>query len=182
MSPHGKEEVTRALLDAAAELFATRGVAAVSVRDIAARANVNHGLVHRHFGSKARLRHAVMEDLTRRMADEVDALQAPTTDALGSAAMDRYFRMLARALLDGEDIRDVQRSFPVVQQFLRYIEREQANGTVRSDVDARILAALGVTAGLGWLLFGPFVMAALGLRGKRVPSKLLAAWETLAQN
>nr|MDT0524217.1 TetR family transcriptional regulator [Streptomyces sp. DSM 41633] len=33
-----------AALSAAAELFADRGVAATSIRDIAARSKVNHGL------------------------------------------------------------------------------------------------------------------------------------------
>ncbi|MCV7113486.1 helix-turn-helix transcriptional regulator, partial [Mycolicibacterium setense] len=49
-TPTGREEVAAAVLEAAADLFAERGPAATSIRDIAARSKVNHGLVFRHFG------------------------------------------------------------------------------------------------------------------------------------
>ncbi|MFO7557486.1 MAG: helix-turn-helix domain-containing protein, partial [Desulfobacterales bacterium] len=54
--PHGRDEVVTALIRAAAELFSEKGVEAVSLRKIAVRAGVNHGLIHRHFGSKEALR------------------------------------------------------------------------------------------------------------------------------
>ncbi|MUM35063.1 TetR family transcriptional regulator, partial [Mycolicibacterium sp. CBMA 361] len=47
-APVGRDEVVAAILEAAAELFAARGPAATSIRDIAAKSNVNHGLVFRH--------------------------------------------------------------------------------------------------------------------------------------
>src|SRR5271157_1434984 len=50
--PIGKEEVVAAGLEAAGELFAEKGPAATSIREVAARAGVNHGLLHRHFGRK----------------------------------------------------------------------------------------------------------------------------------
>jgi AcrR family transcriptional regulator len=184
--PRGKEAVQRALLDAAAELFASRGAAAVSVRDIAAAAGVNHGLVHRHFGSKDELRRRVLADLTAGMASGWGVEGAERTEldpddltrgALEMPAMDRYFRMLARALLDGEPVEALQERFPVVDMFLARIERGQKDGTIRDDVPPRVLAALGVSAALGWLLFSPFVVAALGLRReKRLPQRLVATW------
>ncbi|MFF5279865.1 TetR family transcriptional regulator [Streptomyces sp. NPDC000133] len=45
----------RAILDAAARAFAERGYNRATVRDIARRAGVTHGLVLRHFGSKENL-------------------------------------------------------------------------------------------------------------------------------
>src|ERR1700761_668758 len=50
--PLGRAEVVAAVLESAADLFADRGPAATSIRDIAAHSKVNHGLIHRHFGSK----------------------------------------------------------------------------------------------------------------------------------
>jgi TetR/AcrR family transcriptional regulator, regulator of cefoperazone and chloramphenicol sensitivity len=44
--------------DAALRLFAERGIAAATIRDIAAAAEVSSGLVRHHFGSKAALRDA----------------------------------------------------------------------------------------------------------------------------
>ena len=52
-SPRGDSAVTRqVILAAARELFAAHGVDGVSVRQIAAKAGVNHALVHRYFGTK----------------------------------------------------------------------------------------------------------------------------------
>lgn len=51
------------MLEAAADLFAERGPAATSIRDIAARSKVNHGLVFRHFGAKEQLVGAVLDYL-----------------------------------------------------------------------------------------------------------------------
>ncbi|MFJ8006711.1 TetR/AcrR family transcriptional regulator [Streptomyces fagopyri] len=45
----------RAILDAAARAFAERGYNRATLRDIAQRAGVTHGLVLRHFGSKENL-------------------------------------------------------------------------------------------------------------------------------
>ena len=44
-APVGREEVRRAVLDAAASLFAERGVAGVSLRDVAAAADVHLALI-----------------------------------------------------------------------------------------------------------------------------------------
>ena len=52
-----------------ADLFAERGPAATSIRDVAKRAAVNHGLIHRHFGSKERLVGAVLAYLGPYLAD-----------------------------------------------------------------------------------------------------------------
>src|SRR4051812_10372210 len=50
----------RALLDAAAELFAERGFDRTTVRDIAQLAGVNQSLLFRYFGSKDALFEAVI--------------------------------------------------------------------------------------------------------------------------
>jgi AcrR family transcriptional regulator len=44
-----------AILEAAREVFAERGYARATIREIARRAGVTHGLVMRHFGTKERL-------------------------------------------------------------------------------------------------------------------------------
>src|SRR5690349_5044299 len=72
-APRGRDAVKPAILDAAAELFAARGPRAVSVRDIASHAGVNHGLVHRHFGSKEAVLRAVLTSLV----DEISTVAGP---------------------------------------------------------------------------------------------------------
>ncbi len=49
------ESSRRAILEAASEAFAERGYRDATLRDIAGRAGVTHGLVLRHFGSKEAL-------------------------------------------------------------------------------------------------------------------------------
>src|ERR1700742_4863565 len=44
-----------AILEAAREVFTERGYGRATIREIARRAGVTHGLVMRHFGSKERL-------------------------------------------------------------------------------------------------------------------------------
>src|SRR5713101_4248375 len=118
--PHGREAVMAAVLDAATTLFATRGPASVSVRDIAAAAGVNHALVHRHF----RTTHAVLRAVLERTVREIAAIAAEITDAragigrlfAASAVQETYWRALARALLDGENPRALQRDFPTVRR------------------------------------------------------------------
>ncbi|UBU09235.1 TetR/AcrR family transcriptional regulator [Nonomuraea gerenzanensis] len=65
----------RLLLDAAAELFAERGVE-VSIGEIAQRAGVGKGTVFRHFAAKDELLAAIMLGILGRLADTGDELLA----------------------------------------------------------------------------------------------------------
>jgi TetR/AcrR family transcriptional regulator, repressor for neighboring sulfatase len=171
--PVGREAVSRALLDAGAELFADLGPARVSVRDVAARARVNHGLVHRHFGSKEGLLRAVLEDLSSNIHEEVSAAgcgevgPGALAERLGRtleavARHPRYFRVLGRALLDGYPMDRLQGNFPVVRELVGAMHAAQAAGRIEPDLDAGAAVAVMVAAGLGWLLFEPYVLAATG--------------------
>ncbi|MBM4374169.1 MAG: TetR/AcrR family transcriptional regulator [Deltaproteobacteria bacterium] len=165
--PRGREAVRAAVLDTAAELFAAKGTANVSIRDIAAHARVNHGLIHRHFGSKEELVRDVFQDLVGKIAVDVgergsSARELPLSMLLATGES-RYFRVLARALLDGVDVRAMQQSFPVIDALTRAAEAAKARGELPDDLDPKLAVAGAVTLGLGWLVFEPFVTAALGL-------------------
>ena len=55
-TPRGDSERTKTeIIAAARQLFAARGILAVSVRDVAQAAGVTHGLVHHYFGTKEQL-------------------------------------------------------------------------------------------------------------------------------
>ena len=56
----------QSLIDAAVQLFATRGLS-VTLYDIAAEAGVNHGLVHYYFGSNENLLVHALERFTGRL-------------------------------------------------------------------------------------------------------------------
>lgn len=168
-APRGREAVKEALLESAAALFAEQGIARVSVRDIAARARVNHGLVHRHFGTKEELVRAVMEKLagelacvSRQSGETATSRLLPLMGALGDS---RYVRVLARALLDGAEVPDLQVRFPVVGAMLDAAQAARESGDLREEVDPKMAVAITVALGLGWLHFERFVIASVGLEG-----------------
>ncbi|PIB76412.1 TetR/AcrR family transcriptional regulator [Mycobacterium celatum] len=154
-SPVGREQVVPAILDAASDLFAERGPAATSIRDIAARSKVNHGLVFRHFGTKERLVGAVLDHLGASLTELVaDRASAEEVDR----AVDRHLRVMARTLLDGYPAGQLQTRFPNVALLL-----EQVQPRHDSDRSARLAVANAVAMQLGWRLFEPFLRSAAGI-------------------
>lgn len=71
-APRGRSEVQAAIVQAARALFAEKPYADVTTRAIAQAANVNLGLLHRHFGSKE----AVVRGGTAEDADSADLIAA----------------------------------------------------------------------------------------------------------
>lgn len=132
-----------AVVAAAAELFAEKGPQATSIRDIAARSGVNHGLVYRHFGAKEQLVSAVLDSLAGARTEE---------------AAELHLRVLARSILDGYPVGRLQHEFPFVSGQVEKVRRRGG-----PDLDARLTAGHAVALALGWWLFEPFLRAATGL-------------------
>jgi AcrR family transcriptional regulator len=165
--PRGRTEVEEALLDAATELFAERGPAQVSIKDIAARASVNHGLVHRHFGSKEALLRAVVARLLTKIEAALPSDDQPLEVEIerafhGTREQGAYFRILAHALLAGDDPAELQERFPVTERLVRAAKREGLD-------DPRRVVSSMLAMGLGWLLFEPWIRASTGYRAKKPP-------------
>jgi AcrR family transcriptional regulator len=68
-----KAETRRLLLDAAAELFAERGIEAVSIDTVAEAADRTSGAVYAHFGNKEGLLNALLESLVNETASVMEA-------------------------------------------------------------------------------------------------------------
>lgn len=164
-APRGRTEVTAAILDAARTLFASRGYAAVSVRDLAEAAGVNHGLVHRHFGSKEAVLRAVLQGMFSEVGAEAQgALDPDAPDFIlrlfpVAARREQDWRILMRAVLDGFDFRDAGFSFPITGAVLRHVITQQG-GDSR---EARERAAAIIAGGIGWLLLEPYLTVTLDL-------------------
>ena len=62
------EETKRALLEAGRKIFASEGFAGARVDRIARQAGVNKALINYHFGGKAQLFKAIIEDFTQDLA------------------------------------------------------------------------------------------------------------------
>jgi AcrR family transcriptional regulator len=155
--------VREALVEAAVDLFADRGDA--SVRAVAGRAGVNHGLVHHYLGSKQALRAAVLDRLSAAIYGELEATEGGSFREFGFAVLrrterdPRFVKILARALLDGELPEQLQTRFLVV-------DRLRAATSVDPEL-ARAGIAEGLALSLGAMVFGPWIRAALGLDEKQ---------------
>lgn len=154
--PRGREEVVDAILVAAADLFAERGPTATSIRDVAARAGVNHGLVYRHFGTKDQLVGAVLTWLGSHFTALIASSPEPS---VAQGAIDRHLRVIARVSLDGFPVGELQSTFPNVALILDPLLRRHGD-----DRETRLAAAHSLAVYVSWCLFGDFLRAATGLK------------------
>ena len=166
--PYGSPAVQEALIAAATRLFAQFGPGAVSIREIAAEARVNHGLVHRHFGSKEALLGAVMERLARDLAEEMRArpsrLHRPGRQVfLATRTQGAFWRIMAHSLLEERRPGEIQRDYPVMTALVRAVRMDQVKGRFDPKLEGRALVAATAAMALGWLLFEPFLTASTGL-------------------
>lgn len=178
-SPRGEHEVKEAVLEAASVLFAEKGPAATSLREIARAAAVNHGLIHRHFGSKQRLVGAVHDHLAQRLAATDPFRQATVASALDAfhTLEDNrtYWMVLTRAMLDGE-LREVLASdHPGAR---RMVDTLAAVLPHDAALDAKDLVAMAFAFSLGWLLLRDFIQSATGA-GDDLPERWFATMASL---
>lgn len=152
--PVGRAAVVAAVTEAAADLFAERGPAATSIRDIADRAGVNHGLVFRHLGAKDKLVGAVLSYLGEQ-SGALAAGQLTATDP----RLRRHLTVLARCILDGYPVGELQEQFPVMAMLI-----ENLRPQMDSDRAAGLAVAHLAAFAMGWQLLEPFLRSAAGLR------------------
>ena len=160
--PKGKSEVQTALINAAARCFAERGIAQVSIREIAKAANVNHGLVHRHFGSKDGLLKATLRELSTSVDERLKGVDRnePLFALLpkifgGTKDVGLHWRVVTHALLEGMTVAELQDDFPV---FERLVQASKIAG--KSHEQAVGQAALIFATGLGYMVFQDYLKGA----------------------
>lgn len=179
--PHGEREVKEAILAAAARLFAEKGPTATSLREIASAAQVNHGLIHRHFGTKRQLVRAVHDHLADRLAAAGPFPEASLDSALRAfhtLEEDRtYWTVLTRAMLDGELEEVLSSDLPGAR---RLVETLEAALPARTPIGAADLVAMGFAFSLGWLLLRDFIQAATG-GGDDVPEQWFSAMASILE-
>jgi AcrR family transcriptional regulator len=161
--PAGPDEVRRAVLDSAAELFARDGVGQVTLRDVASAANVNLALISRYVGTRDELIEAVLADLTDQLVVEI---RDDPTGAKGfevDSVMGRWTRVLTHLVLVAPGTAG-RIGAPPVEEMISIVQRlyDQSEGAARLRV-AQVLASA-----LGWRLFEPYLLAAAGLADQPV--------------
>lgn len=154
----GPDEVRRAVLDAAALLFATRGVDAVSLRDVAEAAKVNVALIGRYVGSRGELVADVFADLSEQLARAVESHPLEGQGYGPDTVMGQWVRVAAALVISRE--RPVARhDFNPVLAMAQTLE----TGYGLTSEAARLRAAQVVAMALGWRLFEDYLLDAGGL-------------------
>jgi len=168
----------QAILSAAAELFAARGQAGTTIKQIGRRAGVNPALIYYYFADKAALYDAVLAELVGRfpvqLAEAALATDSPR-DALAAVVhrQARVFaeepllpRLIVRELAD----HDGSRATPLLGEHARrllasltvLIRRGQDDGSFRTDVEPHH-AAISCLAQINWYcISGPLMLMLMG--------------------
>jgi AcrR family transcriptional regulator len=147
------------VLDAATRLFAARGVDAVSLREVAAEANVEFALIRRYVGPREELVAAVFRDVSDRLADSVldNPLAGQGHDP--DTVMGQWVRIAASLMISG-------RGLPLRPDFNPVLAMADTlmTGYGLDERAARVRAAQIVASGLGWRIFEEYLVAAGGLQ------------------
>lgn len=168
------------LIKVAMRMFADKGYDGITVRDISAAADVSVGLINHHFGSKEGLREAVDKYFIEQFEEVLfEERPVPASEEAGLAQsvdftenwINRHIddwdltkSYMRRALLEGSDWGAglFDRFYNVVRTS---IDRMDADGQIRPDVDRLWLPLLVMYLELGTLLLEPYVERVLGKSG-----------------
>jgi TetR/AcrR family transcriptional regulator, regulator of cefoperazone and chloramphenicol sensitivity len=162
-SPH--DRIRAAALDS----FARDGVAATSIRHVAAAAGVSPGLVQHYFPSKAALRAAVDEHVTEiaRAALAVRAVEGDVVEDIAerlTALVSEHFvalRYVARGVAEHDDA--ALEIFDTITQLCRdQLAAFQRRGMLRDGLDLDWAALHTVLINLGTVILEPGVSRQLG--------------------
>ena len=146
------------MLDAAATLFAWRGVDAVSLRDIAAEADVNLALIRRYVGRREDVVVAVFDHVSDQVARAVAENPLAGQGFSPDTVMGRWVRIAASLAISGRSLRSRPDFNPVVAM------AETLRAGYGMDAQAaRVRAAQIVATALGWRIFEDYLVTAGGL-------------------
>lgn len=180
--PRLSADQTRAkLVEAAMSRLREAPPAEVSVREIAAAAGVNHGMVHRYFGSKDGLVLAVLREVFRQTGEAIGPNMGEDREealARGLAVLlrERWIaEVLAHVLMSRRGTEGLPRftMMPLVRQWLGGIEPGR-------EVQVGAVVAVGEAATLGWMLFEPLVVRGTTLDALGPEERLRALARVLA--
>ncbi len=170
--PRDREATVAAIVAAATELMARKGPDGFGLAELGERAGVSFGLIHRYFGGKAGLlKETLRQPFARNLArvlemyakEDANRSPAPLLELLFAAQEKNpdYVRLIAWGILTElltDDVFATHR--PMVAQLLAGYRRDlKASGA--TDIDPRAVAALLLTATLGFQLFRPLLRSLL---------------------
>jgi AcrR family transcriptional regulator len=156
--------------NAALELFARDGVAATTIRDVAAAAAVSPGLVQHHFKTKAELEEAVNEYVIRIAVEASTGLEEETAEASTEELFEAMGQRITEVVRDQRAallyvVRSAAAGEPAGLQIFdafvalvdRHVERVAVEGVLREDVDRLWVGLQVVVLDLGTVLLEPAI-------------------------
>ena len=150
------------LIIAAGELLGEVGPNSMSVRNVAERAGVNHGLVHHYFGGKDGLLKAAMTRLVQEHA--VFAKEASHGDPIPAPLLlnhdPKYLRAVVRAVLDDEmqlATTEITEGVSVPQGAMAHATKSK--NISEPDVQMKAMVAVAMAMEMGWAALEPFLFA-----------------------
>jgi TetR/AcrR family transcriptional regulator, repressor for neighboring sulfatase len=154
----GKSATASRILDSAQQLFAKRGPAAVSIRQVAEQAGVSHALVHKYFGSKDDLINAVVyrADAQRSAAAEGSpSLKDVYRELLPQVMSERdHSMMLVRSAMSGVEYVPLADRIKTTGALIELARRTAASDAAPAppplDIDPRVLIGAITSMILGW--------------------------------
>lgn len=143
------------VLDAAEQLFAERGFAGTSMRELAKASGVSQALIHHHFGRKRDLYNAVKERLVQRFLQMLGSEPAQDQPHPGASELWQwvtrlfeFFRQHPRLvrLLSWERLEGSTRLWPAEQKLLEALQalgnELERRGALRAGMDPLMLVAI----------------------------------------
>ena len=150
------------LIIAAGELLGEVGPNSMSVRNVAERAGVNHGLVHHYFGGKDGLLKAAMTRLVQEHA--VFAKEESHGDPIPAPLLlnhdPKYLRAVVRAVLDDEmqlATTEITEGVSVPQGAMAHATKSK--NISEPDVQMKAMVAVAMAMEMGWAALEPFLFA-----------------------
>jgi TetR/AcrR family transcriptional regulator, acrAB operon repressor len=119
-------EITRQqIINAAREVFLTKGVSKTSLEQIAARAGVTRGAVYWHFENKAKLFHAMREQVFLPLIDNLDdsLLPAPNEDIPNATnPLDTIENFLQNTIQKLNDHQETRETYEIMMSKCEYVD------------------------------------------------------------
>lgn len=157
----GPEAVKAALIEAACYMLAEFGPNAMSVRNVATRAGVNHGQVHHYFGGKQGLIEAAADHLAKEhyinAHERSGGTPLPPPLTLGEDS--QYLQAIVRLVLDGDletATQEIRSGVSVPVEARQHLTRNYPAGQVPIEVKVRF--AVTVAIELGWAALEPYIL------------------------
>jgi AcrR family transcriptional regulator len=187
--PTGGVEIREALTHAAEQLFLERSPSDVTLREVAAHAGVNYGLVHRYFGSKEALVASVFEAAiprNRAIFANASDVQTVLREVHRAHRQTGYARTLAWAILEGMDLDVLHANPELIDEFLERMGNTSTDAMLgsESDIELRVTLAAFLVLLMGWDLYEPYLLRITGMQNLdkatlnehliRITDKLLA--------